>query len=138
MTLRTKLLAMFAALGVVPLVGMGVLGYVQSARAVETQIEAQTRLIAERAATEIRRRVEAIDAELLLVADNAESQRLLKAENVAAAPDAISAARQFIDPLWTEFSRRYASLDLQNARGTSLLQWSESSDLPTASVERTI
>ena len=53
MSLRAKVLALFGAFAVVPLLAIGVVDYVRSTRAVDTLVLGQTALIADRVAAEL-------------------------------------------------------------------------------------
>lgn len=77
MTLRTKFLALFLVLGVLPLLGLGVWGYVQSTRALEDLLATRTQAIARRTADEVAHRYALAVSDLQFLADNAETQRLL-------------------------------------------------------------
>src|SRR5690242_4008170 len=79
LTLRSKLLLMFALFALIPLLVIGALGYVESIRALESLVATQTTLIAERIAAEIRDRHERLDANLALLAENVETDRVLAA-----------------------------------------------------------
>ena len=78
MSLRAKVLSLFAAFAIVPLLAIGVVDYARSARAVDALIQAQTAQIAERLSADLRDRYEVVQANLALLADNAETQRLLQ------------------------------------------------------------
>ena len=54
MSLRTKFLALFIALGVLPLLALGVLSYTRSTRALEDLLADRTAAIASRAAETLR------------------------------------------------------------------------------------
>ncbi|HVE32658.1 MAG TPA: HAMP domain-containing sensor histidine kinase [Gemmatimonadaceae bacterium] len=79
MSLRAKVLTLFAAFAIVPLLAIGVVDYARSARAVDALIQGQTAQIAERLSADLRDRYEVVQANLALLADNAETQRLLQA-----------------------------------------------------------
>jgi signal transduction histidine kinase len=70
MSLRNQLLALFAALAVVPLLAIGVVDYVRSIDALERLIGAQTGVIAEDTANEVADRYSAINAHVALLAGN--------------------------------------------------------------------
>jgi signal transduction histidine kinase len=125
MSLRTKLLGFFGLLAVLPLLGMGVLHYVQSMRAVERHIGAQVELIAERAAAELVRRQDLHMAELVLLAENAETQRLfraLAAGSVAELESARSGAAEFAGEVWRQMSPYYHAAELRDRAGSVVLQ----------------
>jgi signal transduction histidine kinase len=78
MSLRAKVLALFAAFAIVPLLAIGVVDYARSANAVDALIQAQTAQIAQRLSADLRDRYDLVQANLALLADNAETQRLLR------------------------------------------------------------
>lgn len=116
MSLRIRVLILFAALGVVPLVGIGFLNYVQSRRAVESLIAVQTHALAERAATEISRRHALLVSDLLLLADNAEVQELFDRgpDRREALTPSVAA---FFDATWVQISPSYDLVELRDASG---------------------
>ena len=91
MTLRAKLVALFAVFGVTPIVALGIFTYVQSTEAVEALIAERTGAIAQRAAAEIGDRYAQRQSDLLLLAENAETQRLCRAR-AAQDPEQFEAA----------------------------------------------
>lgn len=78
MSLRAKVLALFGAFAIAPLLAVGVIDYVRSVRAVDALVRAQTAQIAERVAAEVEDRYELLQANLMLLASNSETQRLLQ------------------------------------------------------------
>ena len=75
MSLRTRLLSLFAALAVVPIVALSIFDYFRSMEAVRRLIADQTSQIAERAALKLSDNLEVVVADLRLLADNAETTR---------------------------------------------------------------
>jgi signal transduction histidine kinase len=144
MTLRAKVLGLFTLLAVGPLLGIGVVGYVLSERAVAAQLETQTRVLAERSAEEIARRMRVIDSDLRLLGGNAESERLLRlragggvasAESREAA-SALSEAERFFDAAWSVVGGSYATIELRDADGATLLR--RGGDMPREPVGGTL
>ncbi len=76
MALRTKLLALFLLLGVLPLLALGLLNYVRSTRALEDLLAARAKATASRAAEALSHRFFLATSDLQFLAENAESQRL--------------------------------------------------------------
>src|SRR5688500_9211452 len=108
---------MFAGLAIVPLIGIGLLGYAQATRAVAAQIEAQTRLLVDRSAFEIRRRASVIESDLLLLAENAETQNLLRLQPADRAQASASrAAQAYAQSVWPALASTYHSIELRDAR----------------------
>jgi signal transduction histidine kinase len=131
MTLRTKLLALFAILAAGPLLAIGVIGYLLSLSAVAAQLESQTRPISERVAEQISRGSALIESDLHLLAGNAETVRLLeltsKAQPVTSEwQDALVSARAFFSAGWDLFGTSYASIELRDAKGNVLLEVAQS------------
>ena len=99
MTLRSKLLVMFVLFALIPLIAIGVLGYVESLRALEALVGSQTTLIAERIAGEVRDRAERLDANLALLAENVETERMFAAHAAGsrtAERAAVASARAYL------------------------------------------
>lgn len=123
MSFRAKLLALFAVLGVAPIVALGAFSYVRSIKAVESLIAARTASIAERAATEIAERYALRQSDLLLLAENAETQRLFRAHS-AGDEDAVAAAYEMADAYlrraWEVMGRSYRWIEFRDASGALL------------------
>jgi signal transduction histidine kinase len=77
-SLRTKLLALFGALAVAPLLALGLFDYFRSAHAVEALLDAQTGAVSRRVAMQAINRLSSIHSDLALLAGNAETVRLLE------------------------------------------------------------
>ena len=135
MTLRAKVFGLFTLLAAGPLLGIGLVGYVLSERAVAAQLEAQTRVLAERSAEEIARRLRIVDSDLRLLGENAESERLLRERadvGIAASAEgavgshaegsALSEAERFFDAVWDGVGGSYAAVELRDTDGAALIQ----------------
>jgi signal transduction histidine kinase len=135
MTLRAKVLGLFTLLAAGPLLGIGLIGYVLSERAVSAQLEAQTRVLAERSAEEIARRLRIVDSDLRLLGQNAESERLLRqsADVGGIVPagggagsyvegSALGEAERFFDAAWGMVGGSYAAVELRDVNGTTLVR----------------
>jgi two-component system, NtrC family, nitrogen regulation sensor histidine kinase NtrY len=125
MSLRTKLLCFFGLLAVLPLIAMGILHYVQSMRTVEAHIVAQVELIAERAAEEVVRRHEVHVSDLLLLAENAETQRLflaLAAGREREAESARESAVAYLAEVWQQIGSSYSAVELRDLAGDVVLE----------------
>ena len=123
MSLRTKLLVLFALLGVAPLCALGLATHRQTMRALEAVLERQTSTIAERAAQEIAERYRVQRSDMLLLAENEETQRVLRARaagDTAGARIALDQAIPYFDQLWQQFSHSYHALELRDADGVLL------------------
>lgn len=128
MTLRAKLLALFLLLGVLPIVALGVFNYVRSIKAVESLIAARTATIAERAAMEIAERYALRQSDLLLLAENSETQRLYRARSVGD-EDAENAAYEMADAYlrraWDVMAPSYRWIEFRDAAGALLYSLGE-------------
>ncbi len=132
MTLRTKLLTFFVVLGVAPILALGVSNYVLSMRAVEGLIASRTGSIAHRAATEISNLYALRQSDLLLLAENAETQALYRAHldgGSAARETALSAADQYLRRAWEILGSSYRWIEFRDTAGAVLYELGES---PTA------
>jgi signal transduction histidine kinase len=128
MSLRAKLIGLFFLLAVVPLVGIGVLGYLQSMRALRSLIAAQAGAIAERAGSELSDRYARRESDLLLLAENAETQRLYRARasgDAAQWAAALPVADAYLRGAWEQFSRSYEWVEFRDGRGFVLYRLGE-------------
>ena len=117
MSLRAKVLTLFAAFAIVPLLAIGVVDYVRSARAVDALIQAQTGQIAERIGADLRDRYEVVQANLALIADNAETERLLHG---GVTQDAIAAGREaeaYLRQIWSSVGDDFDWLTIADSTG---------------------
>jgi signal transduction histidine kinase len=126
MSLRTKLLYSFGLLAVLPLLLMGLFHYAGSMTTVERHLVAQVEQIAERAADELTRRHEIHVSELRLLAENAETQWLLRALSRGTARSAeVEAARrsaeEYVGTVWSRLSPYYRAVELRDAGGALVL-----------------
>lgn len=120
MSLRARLLALFLGLGVVPILLSGILGYVRSMRAVRGLLEAQTSLLAHQTASELAARYQLRLPELLLLAENAETQRLYQAHSDGTSvplDSALSQAEDYLTEAWARFGGSYQRIELQDMDG---------------------
>jgi len=92
------LLGVFAALAVLPLVALSVFEYARSAHAVRRLIADQTAPLAERAAKQLGERLEIIDGDLRLVANNEETRRLYDVRDFVMSPDGKWVAYPAVSP----------------------------------------
>ncbi len=131
MSLRAKLISMFCALAAGPLVAIGVFLYFRSMRTVRELIAAQSRVIAERAASELRDRYSLRESDLLLLAENAETQRLFRARagaGHAEAEAALASADVYLRRAWELFARSYTRVELLDSRGEPVYRLGEPGD----------
>jgi len=114
MSLRAKVLLLFGAFAVAPLLAIGAIDYVRSIRAVDALIRNQTLLNAERAATEIAERYDAVSANLSLAADNVETGKLLRDTRGSAGSGEPSA---YFRDLWSTIGGDFQWISIRNAAG---------------------
>jgi signal transduction histidine kinase len=122
-TLRTKFFTLFALLAVVPLVGVGAYGFLRSKRAVEALVATQTAQIVRAAASQLQDRYAQHEANLLLLARNAETERLVEARrggdsSVIAA--ALASAIAYFDEAWRTLGAGYEWIELRDGDGRVL------------------
>ena len=120
MSLRAKLIALFAILGVAPIVALGIFTYVRSMQAVEDLVAARTLGIAQRAATEITNRYALRQSDLLLLAENAETQRLYRTRaqgDPRQAEAALRAADDYLQQAWQAVGSPYRWAEFRDTSG---------------------
>jgi signal transduction histidine kinase len=100
------------------MLGLGLIVYTRSLRAVEQLVSDQNARLAERAVESMEARAAVLESDLLLLAENAETQRWLAAR-AAHLPDD-SAAREgerFLADAWERVGAGYAGLELADVDG---------------------
>ncbi len=120
MSLRAKLIALFAILGVAPIVALGIFTYVRSMQAVEDLVAARTFGIAQRAATEITNRYALRQSDLLLLAENAETQRLYRTRaqgDPRQVEAALRAADDYLRQAWQAVGSPYRWAEFRDTSG---------------------
>jgi len=123
MSLRARILVLFLGLGVVPILLLGVIGYARSMRAVRGLLEAQTSTLAHQAASEIQDRYELRLSELLLLAENAETQRLYQAHSGRTATPldtAVQQANAYLAGAWRQVGDSYRDIQFRDNEGQTL------------------
>jgi signal transduction histidine kinase len=123
-SLRAKLLGLFAALALAPLVALGVFDYLRSKSAVRHLIGDQTSIIANRTAEQLSQKFEIIDGDLRLLAGNTEAMRLLaevRKEEGASRAQATDSARAYLNDAWRVLGANYDWVELRDAKGNALL-----------------
>jgi len=127
--LRTRMLALFIGLGVLPLLALGVIGYVRSVRAVEELLATETATIARRAASELERRYARYESDLALLAENVETQRLFEVHYGNDADSwrrTLSAADAYLQQVWELFRVSYHWIELRDTTGAVVYSFGES------------
>ena len=123
MSLRARILALFLGLGVFPILLLGILGYARSTRAVRDLLEAQTSAIARQVATDLTDRAEQRLSELLLLAENVETQQLYRTRaGLGSLPmdSALTRADEYLTRAWSQFGRYYREIELLDTEGRRL------------------
>ncbi len=131
MSLRAKLILLFAVFGVTPIVALGVFTYIRTMQAVGDLVATRTWGIAQHAADEIRSRYALRQSDLLLLAENAETQRLYRA-HVGGSPEEIEAARQAADEYlgraWQLVGGSYRYAEFRDTDGRMLYRLGSTGD----------
>jgi signal transduction histidine kinase len=125
MSLRAKLLLLWGGLAVAPLLAIGLFEYFHSVRTVHTLIASQVGAISERAAAELADRHARRVSDLLLVAENAETQRMYEAHRNGDATEldeAREAAQAYLNQAWELFGQSYYWIDLRDSANAPLLR----------------
>jgi signal transduction histidine kinase len=117
MSLRSKLLSLFVALAVIPLVAVGAYGYARSLRALEALLERQTAAVVDDAGNAVSRELSRRESFLLLLAENAETQRLYRLNRSAPGDSAYAKADTFLTAAWAQSGGDYRSLELSDTTG---------------------
>jgi signal transduction histidine kinase len=123
MSLRAKLLALFLLLAVVPLLALGGVEYARSLRALQALIAAQNARVAQRVAQTIESRAALLRSDLLLLAENSETQRWLAHRATEPRDSAVDpAADQFLREVWTRISASYDGLAYRDPKDRVIYQ----------------
>jgi signal transduction histidine kinase len=121
MTIRGKVLALFFLFAVAPLLALGVFSYVRSIGALQDLVRTQTTLIASRAAAELGARYASVQANLGLLTDNVETERVLSA-GAGAANAARAEAPPYLLDVWREIGRDFNWASLRDSAGVEVLR----------------
>lgn len=123
MSLRAKLLLLFALLGLVPILALGIFSYTRSKEVLEDLIRSRTGTLAQRAADEISRLYAQRQSDLLLLGQNAETQNLFRARasgNPATWDAAYASADPYLREAWEVVGSPYQWLEFRDAGGAVL------------------
>lgn len=139
MRLRQRLLLLFAAFAVLPLLAMGAFDYASSLRHLEAVLTVQTASIASRAAEQLKDRLDLQASDIGLLSENRETQHLLRVAlgaDSAAIDAARTAAWGYWQELWRTMRFGYDRVVLYDATGRSLIDLSSATDtLPIRGVQ---
>ncbi len=141
MSLRTKLIAFFFLLAVAPLAAIGVLGYLRSTRALHALLERQTAEVAERVAAELRDRFASRESDLLLLAENAETQRLYEVHargDETAFAAARAAADAYLRAAWSQMARSYEQVTFRDTANAVLYRLGETGPVESGLAARAL
>ena len=122
MSLRARIIALFCALALGPLAALAVSDYLGAMRTLRQLVAAQTRDIAERTASDLQDRYRLRESDLLLLAENTESQRLLRARRsgeLSELETAWASADAYLRSAWEQFARSYLDVELLDWSGAS-------------------
>src|SRR4051812_44743030 len=120
MSLRSRLLLLFAALALGPLILVGAFGYVRSYQAVHNLVAAQTAGIARRVAASFDDRFGLVESDLQLLANNAETVRLAAGDT--------SVDRAYLAEVWRVNSHWFEWASIRDTSGRELLRLGSSRD----------
>ena len=140
-SLRARLLLLFAALAVGPLLTVGVFDFVRSRRLVDSLITTQTDTIARRAAATIIDRYAVIASDILLFAENADVQRFVHAlggRDTAERRVSGELAKAFLNSAWHMDSTSYYRVELRDLQGALLIRLTNDPDSAYAPARPTI
>ncbi len=115
MSFRAKLFGIFCLLALLPIVGLGLFDYRQSIRALESLVSSQAAEFAGRSATELSDRWTVVEANLALLAENAEARRLYTGGTLE------SSGAAFLSTLWAELARQLVWVKYRDGSGKALL-----------------
>ncbi len=128
MSLRTRFIALFTLLAVIPLVGVGIFAYVRSMRAVEALVATQVEEIARNTARQVSERYALHESNLLLFAENAETRGLFEARSTgdsARIQAALTTAAPYLDYAWQVLGSAYEWIELRHESGEVLYRMGE-------------
>ena len=137
MSLRSKLLALFLALAVVPLVAVGVFGSAQSLRALEALLFRETLAVAGDAASALGQQLARQESDALLLSENSETQRLYAATESERGA-ALAQADTFMRAAWRQMAAEYRSLELRDTRGAVLYRIGDTDAGVSSGASRTV
>ena len=136
MKLRTRILTLFALLGVLPVLALGTFGYVRSMKAVESLLEEETATINHRIVSDLLDRYALRAADLQLVAGNVETEGLYRAHAEGldtSDSEAFAAADAYLSSVWTLVRPSYHWIELRDSAGTRLYVMGEPETLRSGS-----
>jgi len=131
--LRGKLLSLFLALAVVPILLLGILEYSRSLQALEALIASENARVASRVAVVLEQRAALLESDLTLLAENAETQRWLsERRNPGADGPSAKEADRFLRDAWARMGISHASMTYRDAAGRGVYTLGQSRIGPDA------
>lgn len=140
LSLRAKFLLLFAIFAVVPLIAIGIFNSIYSMRALEALIATQVGEIATRAADELRRNYALRESELLLLAENVETQRLYLAltdGSPEARDQALVSADAYLRQVWDVVRPYYDWIEFRDVDGARVYRLPPDTDDRAGSTDDT-
>ena len=131
MSLRTRFIALFTLLAVIPLLGVGIFSYFRSMRAVEALVATEVEEIARSAARQVEEAYADQESNLLLLAENAETQTLFAARatgDSAGMADALSTAGPYLEHAWRVLGDAYQWIEFRERSGQVLYRMGDVPD----------
>jgi len=123
MSFRARLLVLFAVLGILPIVGVAIFGHVRSIQSVEALVRERTAAIADRIAAEVGDRWALRESDLLLFAENMETQQLYRAfasGDTARIAAARSSADSYLAEAWNVLGSSYLGIEYRDTDGRAI------------------
>ena len=120
MSLRRKFLTLFSVFGVLPVVALGVYGYLGSMESVRDLVQERTAAIADQLSGEIQSRFALRKSDLLLLGENAETLNLLQASATGDSAELAAArasADTYLRQVWGVVGSSFRSVTLRNSTG---------------------
>ncbi|NNM05378.1 MAG: sensor histidine kinase [Gemmatimonadetes bacterium] len=120
MSLRRKFLTLFSVFGVLPVVGLGVYGYLGSMESVRDLVQERTAAIADQLSGEIQSRYALLKSDLILLGENAETLSLLQASAIGDSAELAAArasADTYLHQVWGVVGSSFRSVTLRNSNG---------------------
>ena len=131
MSLRARFLALFVVFAVVPLVGLGIFHYVYSTRTLEALLATQAEQLATQAAQALQQNLALRESELLLLAENVETQRLYRTlddANPRVKTAALDSADGYLRQVWDVVRSSYGWIELRDKGGAVVYRMPPGSD----------
>ncbi len=120
MSLRARMMGLFLALGVMPLLALGVVSYRQSMAAVEELLATETGNIAQQTAAELESRYLRYQSDLTLLSENLETLSLFRAHyapGTASWESTFPAADAYLNQVWDQFRVSYRWIEFRDTVG---------------------